>query len=96
VSFIFNVRVIPRSSKPGIAGTRDDTLLVRLKSLPVEGAANAELIQIISDALDVPRRSISIVSGDHARLKRIRVEGVSGEYVNAKFKMPNANTEGHE
>ena len=86
--------MIPRASKPGIAGTRDDALLVRLKSSPVEGAANSELIRIISDALDVARRSISIVSGEHARLKRIRVEGVTGEYVNAQFKMQNADTEG--
>jgi uncharacterized protein (TIGR00251 family) len=88
--------VIPRASKPGIAGTRDGALLVRLKSPPVEGAANAELIQIISDALDVPRRSISIVSGEHARLKRIRVEGITAEAVNAKFEMQNANAEGDD
>jgi uncharacterized protein len=85
------VRVIPRSSKPGIAGTRGGALLVRLQSAPVEGAANVELIQILSDALDVPRRSISIVSGEHSRLKHIRVEGVAEDYVNSKFKTQNAN-----
>jgi len=85
--------VIPRASKPGIAGTRDGALLVRLKAPPVEGAANSELIQVISDALGVPKRSISIVSGQHARLKRIRIEGVDEEYVNAKCKMQDANAD---
>ena len=88
------MRVIPRASKPGIAGTRDGALLVRLNAPPVEGAANSELIQVISDALAVPKRSISIVSGQRSRLKRIRIEGVTETFVNAKFKMQNANTEG--
>jgi len=85
--------VIPRASKSGIAGTRDGALLVRLNSPPVEGAANAELIQVISDALGVPKRSVSIVSGQRSRLKRIVVHGVTMDDVNAKFKMQNANAE---
>jgi uncharacterized protein len=80
-----NVRVIPRASKPGIAGTRDGALLVRLQSPPVEGAANAELIQILAKGLDVPRGSISIVSGERSRQKRVRIEGVSEDYVNTRL-----------
>jgi uncharacterized protein (TIGR00251 family) len=94
LSVELRVRVIPRAGKSGIAGTRDGALLVRLNSPPVEGAANSELIQVISDALGVPKRSIAIVSGQRSRLKRLRVEGVTEESVNAKFKMQNANTEG--
>ena len=90
------MRVIPRASKPGIAGTRDGALLVRLNAPPVEGAANSELIQVISDALGVPKRSISIVSGQRSRLKRVRVEGVNEDDVNAKCKMQNANTDGDD
>jgi uncharacterized protein (TIGR00251 family) len=80
-----NVRVIPRASKPGIAGTRDGALLVRLQSPPVEGAANAELIQILAKALDVPRGSISIVAGERSRQKRVQIEGVSEDYVNTRL-----------
>jgi uncharacterized protein (TIGR00251 family) len=93
LSVDLRVRVIPRAGKSGIAGRRDGALLVRLNSPPVEGAANSELIQVISDALGVPKRSISIVSGQRSRLKHIRIEGVTEEYVNAKFKMQNSNTE---
>jgi uncharacterized protein (TIGR00251 family) len=96
LSVELRVRVIPRASKSGIAGTRDGALLVRLNSPPVEGAANSELIQLISDALGVPKRSIAIVSGQRSRLKRIVVQGVTMDDVNAKFKMQNANTEGDD
>jgi uncharacterized protein (TIGR00251 family) len=67
------VRVIPRSSKPGIAGIRDGALLVRLQSPPVEGAANNELIALLAKAFGVPRGDVAIVSGDHSKLKRVSI-----------------------
>jgi uncharacterized protein len=70
------VRVIPRSSRPGIAGTRDGALLVRLTSPPVEGAANTELIEVLAKALGVPKRSVTIVSGHRSKLKRVDVSGI--------------------
>ena len=65
------VRVIPRSSKPGIAGVRDGALIVRLQSPPVEGAANEELIGVIAKIFAVARRDVSIVSGERSKLKRV-------------------------
>jgi len=73
----FTVRVIPRASKPGIAGTRDGALLVRLKAPPVEGAANSELIEVLAKALGVPKRDVTIVSGERSKLKRVSVSGIT-------------------
>lgn len=77
MGILIDVRVIPRSGRSGIAGVRDGALLVRLNSPPVEGAANAELVDVIADALGVPKRAVAIVAGERARRKRVRVEGVS-------------------
>ena len=79
MAVILDVRVIPRASRPGLAGTRDGVLLVRLSAPPVEGAANAELIQVLAKALDVPKRQVTIVAGERSRLKRVRVEGLTAE-----------------
>jgi uncharacterized protein (TIGR00251 family) len=75
--------VIPRSGRPGPAGSRDGAYLIRLNAPPVEGAANSELIELLSDLLHVPRRNITIVSGERSRLKRVRVEGVTAEQASA-------------
>ena len=72
-----DVRVIPRASKPGIAGVRGGALLVRLSAPPVEGAANEELIELLSRAFAVPRRAVTIVSGERNRSKRVAVQGVT-------------------
>ena len=74
---VVDVRVIPRAGKSGIAGVRENAVLVRLTAPPVEGAANAELIEVIADVLGVPKRAISIVSGDRSRKKRVRIDGVT-------------------
>lgn len=82
-----SVRVIPRASKAGIAGMRGDALLVRLNAAPVDGAANAELIAVLANALDVPKRSISIVTGERARQKRVRIEGLTNELVASRLNL---------
>ncbi|MET0215608.1 MAG: DUF167 domain-containing protein [Vicinamibacterales bacterium] len=79
MAVILDVRVIPRASRPGLAGMRDGALLVRLSAPPVEGAANAELIHVLAKALDVPKRQVTIVAGERGRLKRVRVEGLTAE-----------------
>src|SRR5262245_25670347 len=73
---VLSVRVIPRASRSAIDGSRAGALLVRLKAPPVDGAANAELIRVIAAALGVPARTVAIVSGEHARQKRVAVEGI--------------------
>jgi uncharacterized protein (TIGR00251 family) len=80
-----NVRVTPRASRSAIVGVRDGALLVRLNAPPVDGAANAELIEVLADALDVPRRSISITLGDKGRRKTVLVRGLSLHDVQAKL-----------
>jgi uncharacterized protein (TIGR00251 family) len=82
---ILTVRVIPRAARSAIAGSRDNALLVRLTAPPVDGAANAELIRVLADALDVPKRNITLLSGDRARLKRVKITGLTDDEVARKL-----------
>jgi uncharacterized protein (TIGR00251 family) len=82
---IIDVRVMPRASKSGIAGTRGNALLVRLHAAPVDGAANAELIEVLADALGVPKRAVSIVAGERIRQKRVRIEGLTLDFIRSKL-----------
>ena len=77
------VRVIPRSSKPGIAGVRDGALLVRLQSPPVEGAANDELIRVMAEAFGAARRDVEIVVGERSKLKRVALNTIERHDVDA-------------
>jgi hypothetical protein len=74
---VIEVRVIPRAGRSGLAGTRDDAVLVRLGAAPVDGAANAELVAVLARAFDVPKRQVAILSGERSRQKRVRLSGVT-------------------
>ena len=79
------VRVIPRAGRTAIGGVRGDALLVRLAAAPVDGAANDALIALLAATLGCPRRSLTIVSGDRRRDKRIAVDGMTRAEIDAKL-----------
>lgn len=74
------VRVVPRSSKNALEW-EGDHIRARLTAPPVEGAANAALIALLAERLDVPRRTISIVRGAASRLKTVEIAGLTVEEV---------------
>jgi len=51
----------------------------------VDGAANDELIALLSKTLRIPKRDITIVSGERSRSKRIRIAGIDREQALAKL-----------
>lgn len=73
---VINVKVQPRSSKKGIDGLEGDVLKVRLNSPPVDGAANEQLIEVLSEELGVRKSSICIVRGLSSRHKAVEIKGV--------------------
>jgi uncharacterized protein (TIGR00251 family) len=75
---VLAIRVISRAGRSGLAGTRDNAVLVRLGAAPVDGAANAELVAVLAEAFGVPRRDVAIVSGERSRHKRVHVRGIDG------------------
>jgi len=82
---VIAVRVIPRAEKSAIAGIRDGAVLVRLSAPPVDGAANAELIEVMAGALGVPKRAITITSGEASRRKTLLIAGISAATVLTKL-----------
>jgi uncharacterized protein (TIGR00251 family) len=84
------IRVIPRAGRSGFAGLRDGALLVRLAAAPVDGAANDELIALLAKTLRIPKRDITIVSGERSRSKRIRIAGIAREQALSRLTRPEA------
>lgn len=64
---------------------RGAAVLIRLAAPPVDGAANEALIAFLSEALGVPRRQITLVSGEKSRDKRLRIAGIEREAALARL-----------
>src|SRR5512143_2786642 len=73
--WILDVRVQPRASRTEFAGRHGDRLRVRLSAPPVDGRANASLVEFIADAFGVPRARVAIEQGLASRDKRLRIQG---------------------
>jgi uncharacterized protein len=70
------VRVTPRSSRTELTAG-PGYVAARLNAPPVEGAANAALIALVAERFGVPKRSVTLIAGDKARLKRLAIAGDS-------------------
>lgn len=83
---ILAIRVIPRARRSEVAGLRGDALLVRLAAPPVDGAANAALLEFVADFLGVPRKHVTLRSGERSRVKTLHVAGLTASQVEGRLR----------
>jgi uncharacterized protein len=77
----FSVRVQPRASKDEIAGVMNGALKIRLQAPAVENRANEALVEFLADLLKTPKSAVRILGGEHSRIKRIEIRGVTKQQV---------------
>lgn len=68
------VKVIPKSSKTELVGRLPDgTWKVRVAAAPEKGKANKALCAFLADHFGVPQSRVTILSGETAHVKRVRI-----------------------
>lgn len=67
----------PNARRNEIVGLHGDALKIKVASPPVEGAANAALVEFLAELLGVPRRAVELAKGATGRQKIIHIKGVS-------------------
>jgi uncharacterized protein (TIGR00251 family) len=70
-----DVLVVPRASRTAVGPMVGDRLRVAVTAPPVDGEANAAVIEALADAFGVRRASVAIVRGERGRRKTVRIEG---------------------
>ncbi len=70
---ILKVKVKPNSKNVSVERIEDGYIKVCLKSPPIDGKANDELVDVLSDFLDVPKSSIFIKAGKTSKEKLIQI-----------------------
>jgi uncharacterized protein (TIGR00251 family) len=74
---LVDVLVVPRASRTAVGPAVGDRLRVAVTSPPVDGAANAAVIEALADAFGVRRSAIEIVRGERGRRKTVRIVGAT-------------------
>lgn len=71
---VLQIKVKPNARVSELEESADGTWTARLKSPPVDGRANAELIDLVARHHACPKSSVEIRSGTSGRLKLVRVD----------------------
>jgi uncharacterized protein (TIGR00251 family) len=74
---LLEVRVQPRASRNEFAGLMGERLRVRLNAPPVDGRANAALVDFVAEACGLPRARVTLDRGTTGRDKRLRLHGLA-------------------
>ncbi len=78
-SFLLRVRAVPNAKKTQFAGTLGEAVKIKVQAVPEGGRANAELSAFLAESLALPKRSVSVASGETSRDKILKIEGCSRE-----------------
>jgi hypothetical protein len=68
-----SVKVKPNSKIQKVIEEADGSLTINLKSPPVDGKANEELIKLLAEKFDIPKSDIKIKSGLSSRQKLVEI-----------------------
>jgi uncharacterized protein (TIGR00251 family) len=71
------VHVQPRSGRNCFEVGRDGVLRARVTAPPVDGAANHAVIALLAELLDVPKKAVTVVTGQRGRDKLIEIKADS-------------------
>ena len=80
---ILAVRVQPRASRDEVAGVMDGALKVRLQAPALEDRANEALCEFLAELLKRPKSAVRILAGQHSRMKRVEISGVTTSEIEA-------------
>jgi uncharacterized protein (TIGR00251 family) len=70
-----DILVVPRASRVSVGPMVGDRLRVAVTAPPVDGEANAAVIDAVAKAFSVRRAAVTIVRGERGRRKTLEVEG---------------------
>lgn len=68
---VLAVSVVPNGRRTQVLGLHGETLRLRLAAPPVDGKANELLVAWLAGELGLPRQGVTVLSGEHARRKRL-------------------------
>lgn len=71
---MLQIKVKPRSKASSLSQAADGSWIARLKSPPVDGKANQELIALVAEHFGCAKAAVTIASGTTGRLKRVKVD----------------------
>lgn len=71
---MLQVRIKPRAKVSALVQAPDGTWVAKVKSPPIDGRANEELVALVAERFGCPKADVTIKSGASGRTKLVRVK----------------------
>jgi uncharacterized protein (TIGR00251 family) len=79
------LRVSPGAAKAAVVGRHGDAWKVRVAAAPERGRANEAVLELLAETLELPRSSVTLVSGGGSRDKIVALAGISPEEIERRL-----------
>jgi uncharacterized protein (TIGR00251 family) len=76
-----DILVQPRASRAKIGPMHDGRIKIAVTAPPVDGEANAAVIELLARRLGIARGNIEVVAGASSRRKTIKIENVTAQQI---------------
>ena len=76
-----DVLVQPRASRPRLGPIHGDRIKLAVTAPPVDGEANAAVIELVARALGVALAAVAVTAGHSSRRKTLAIRGVDAARV---------------
>jgi uncharacterized protein len=79
------VKVQPNAGRNEVTGLTNGVWKIKIAAPPDKGKANKELVDFLSDLLDIKKNQITILRGQASHDKVLAIEGLDEQAVAAKL-----------
>lgn len=79
------VKVAPKAARNALNGWMGDTLKISVTTAPEKGKANQAVIELLADALKLPKSALTVVRGETSQQKLIEIRGLDEAEVHRRL-----------
>lgn len=76
---VLRVRLTPKASRDGVEGieatAEGPAVKARVRAAPSDGEANSAVAKLVAEWLDVPKSTVTLISGGKSRIKSLAIRG---------------------
>ena len=88
MAITLEILVQPRASRAKIGPMHDGRVKIAVTAPPVDGEANAAVIELLARRLGIARGDIAVIAGAGSRRKTLRIERVTRAQLEALLEEP--------
>lgn len=79
------VKVAPKAARNALNGWMGDTLKISVTTAPEKGKANQAVIELLAEALRLPKSALAVVRGETSQQKLIEIHGLDDAEVHRRL-----------